>query len=42
MGDFYNMIITMEPEDISITDITLKIESVDTESAAVTDSYIDQ
>lgn len=31
MGDLYNIIVTMEPEDITIKDIILKIDSVDTE-----------
>jgi hypothetical protein len=37
MGDYYNAYITMEPEDISIIDMTLKIESVESESTLIND-----
>ena len=32
MGDFYNILITLEPEDISITEMSMTVESVETES----------
>ena len=35
LGDFYNMHITMEPEDITITEFALQVESVDLESTVL-------
>ena len=35
LGDFYNVHITMEPEDITITEFSLQVESVDLESTVL-------
>lgn len=32
LGDFYEVLVLMEPEDITITELSLQIESVDIES----------
>lgn len=32
LGDYYNVFITMEPEDITISEFALQIESVDMEN----------
>ena len=32
LGDYYNVLVTMEPEDVTITDVSLQIEGVDNEN----------
>lgn len=37
MGDYYNTIVTIEPEDITITEMSVQIESVESENISTSE-----